>query len=158
MVYYEPIKIRIDILGLAKVIIDVVICHHRVPKLIVTDQESLFTSKFWSSLSYFLEIKRKLSIAFHQQTSDPTKRQNSSIEEYLRAFVNWEQNDSARLLPIAEFAYNNTNNTSTGHTPFKLNFGYYLKVSFKEDVNPHSKSRSADKLAEELRELMEFYC
>ncbi len=56
---------------------------------------------------------------------------------------------------MAEFAYNNTKNASTGHTLFKLNYCYYPKVSFKEDVDPCSRSRSANKLAEDLRELVE---
>ncbi len=80
------------------------------------------------------------------------------IESYLKVFVNWEQNDWVRLLPIAEFVYNNTKNASTGHTPFELNCGYHPKISFKEDVNPRSRSYSTNELAEELRELMEVYC
>ena len=59
---------------------------------------------------------------------------------------------------MAKFAYNNTKNASIGHTPFKLNCGYYPRVLFKEDVNPHSKSCSADKLAGELRKLIEVCC
>ncbi len=55
---------------------------------------------------------------------------------------------------MAEFAYNNAKNTSIGHTPFKLNCGYHPKVSFKEDIDPNSRFRSASKLAEELRELI----
>ncbi len=77
------------------------------------------------------------------------------MKAYLRAFVNWEQDDWARLLPMAEFAYNNIKNVNTSHILFELNYGYYLKVSFKEDVNLHSRSHSANELAEELRELME---
>ena len=59
---------------------------------------------------------------------------------------------------MAKFAYNNAKNTSTGHTPFELNCGYHPKVLFKEDVDPCSKSCSADKLVRELRELMEVCC
>ncbi len=80
------------------------------------------------------------------------------MEAYLRAFVNWEQDDWARLLPMAEFAYNNAKNASTGHTPFELNCGYHPRVSFEEDVDPRARSRSANELAEELRELMEVCC
>ncbi len=80
------------------------------------------------------------------------------MEAYLRAFVNWEQNDWARLLPMGEFAYNNAKNASTGHTLFKLNCGYHPRVSFEEDVDSRSRSRSANELAEELRELMEVCC
>ena len=68
MVHYKPVKVTIDALGLAEVIIDVVVRHYGLPDLIVTNRGSLFTSKFWSSLSYFLDIKQKLSTAFHPQT------------------------------------------------------------------------------------------
>ncbi len=65
MVHYEPVKVTIDAPGQAEVIIDVVVHHYGVPESIVTDRGSLFTSKFWSSLCYFLGIKKKLSTAFH---------------------------------------------------------------------------------------------
>ena len=155
MVHYEPVKITIDVPGLTKVIINVVVRHYGLPDSIITDRGSLLTSKFWSLLCYFLGIKRRLSTAFHPQTDGQTERQNSTMEAYLRAFVNWEQNDWARLLPMAEFAYNNAKNASTGHTPFELNCGFHPQVSFKDDVNPRSRSRSADELAKELRELMD---
>ena len=76
------------------------------------------------------------------------------MEAYLKAFVNFEQDDWVRLLPMAEFVYNNAKNTSTGHMPFELNCGYHLRVFFEGDLNPRSKLKSADKLLKELRELM----
>ncbi len=68
MVYYEPVYIKIDAPGLAEVIINVVLCHHKVPESIVLDWGLLFTSKFWSLLCYFLGIKKKQSTTFHPQT------------------------------------------------------------------------------------------
>ena len=56
---------------------------------------------------------------------------------------------------MAEFVYNNAKNASTGHTQFELNCGYHPRVSFEEDVDPHLRSRYANKLAEKLRELIE---
>ncbi len=109
-------------------------------------------------LYYFLGIKKKLSTAFHPQTDGQTERQNSTMEAYLKVFVNWEQDDWARLLPMAEFAYNNAKSASIGHILFELNCGYHPRVSFEEDVDPHLRSRSANELAEELRELMEGCC
>ena len=55
---------------------------------------------------------------------------------------------------MAEFAYNNAKHASMGYTPFELNCGYHSSVSYKEDVVPHSKSKVADELTEELRNLM----
>ena len=56
---------------------------------------------------------------------------------------------------MAEFAYNNAKNASTGNTLFELNCGFHPRISFEDDVNPRSKSHSADKLAKELRELID---
>ena len=76
------------------------------------------------------------------------------MEAYLRVFVNFEQNDRAKLLLMAEFVYNNAKNASTGHIPFKLNCRYHLQISYEEDINPCSKSKSADELLKESLELM----
>ena len=58
MVHYEPVKVTIDAPGLAKVIIDVVVRHHGPSDSIISNRKVIFTSKFWSSLCYFLSIKR----------------------------------------------------------------------------------------------------
>ena len=55
---------------------------------------------------------------------------------------------------MAEFTYNNAKNASSGHTLFELNCGYQPWMSYKEDVDPRSKSKSADKLSAKLRKLM----
>ena len=158
MVHYKLVKVTIDALSQAKVIIDMVVCHHGVLESIVTNWGLLFISKFWSLLCYFLRIKKMLFTTFNSQINGQIKRQNSMMEAYLAAFVNWEQDDWVKLLPIVEFAYNNIKNTSTGHTLFEFNCGYHSKVFFKEDVNPCSKSRFINKLAEELKKLIEICC
>ena len=99
IVYYESVKVTIDVARLAEVIIDIVVWHHGLLDLIVMDKGLLFTSKFWLSLCYFLNIKRRLSPAFYPQTNGQTKKQNSIIEVYLRAFINFEQNDWASYYP-----------------------------------------------------------
>ena len=90
MMYYKPVKVTINAPRLAEVIIDVVVWHHGLPNLIVTNTGSFLTSKFWSSLCYFFRVKRRLSTAFHPHTNGQTKQQNSTMEDYLRAFVNFE--------------------------------------------------------------------
>ena len=67
MVYYKPVKMTINARSLAKIIIDIIVWHHSLPDLIVTNKGLLFTLKFWSSFCYFLSIKRWLFIAFHPQ-------------------------------------------------------------------------------------------
>ena len=157
MVHYELLQTIITAPTLAKVIFDIVVRHHNLPNSIVSDRGSIFTSKFWSSLYYFLSIKRRLSTAFYPQTNGQAERQNRKMEAYLRAFVNYEQDNQARLLPMAEFAYNNAKYASIGYTPFELNCGYHLCVSCKENIDPFSRSKAADELTKELRNLMAAY-
>ena len=73
---------------------------------------------------------------------------------YLQAFVNFKQNDWVRFLLITKFVYNNAKNASSDHTPFELNCGYHPRMLYKDDVNPRSKFKSANKLLTKLRELM----
>ena len=90
MVYYKPIEITIDAPGLIEVIIDVVLRHHSLLDLIITDWGFSFTSKFWLLLYYFFAIKCWLSTAFYPLIEGQIKRQNSTMKAYLRAFVNFE--------------------------------------------------------------------
>lgn len=88
MVYYELVKVTINTLGLAEVIIDIIMYHHGISKSIVTDQGFLFTSKFWFLLYYFLSIKKRLFTTFYYQMNGQIKKQNSTMEVYLTAFIN----------------------------------------------------------------------
>ena len=62
------------------------------------------------------------------------------------------------FLPMAEFVYNNAKNASTGHTPFKLNCGYHFWMLYKEDIDPRSRSKLADELSAEFRNLIIVFC
>ena len=115
MVYYKLIKVTINALDLAIIFINIVMRYYGFPNSIVSNKGFFFTSKFWSLLYYFFSIKQKLFIAFYLQMNSQTEKQNSTIEAYLQVFINFKQNDWARFFSMAEFAYNNTKNTSNGY-------------------------------------------
>src|SRR5437660_8745064 len=96
---------------------------HGLLEEIVSDCDARFTSKFWSTLMEILGVKRKLSTSFHPETDGQTERVNQSIEQYLRSFCNYDQNNWYELLPMAEYAYNNSVTTTTGMSPFYANYG-----------------------------------
>jgi len=96
---------------------------HGQPRDIITDRGSIFTSDLWKETTKKLGIEKRLSMAFHPQTDGQMERTNSTLEQYLRAYVNYEQDDWKELLPMAEFAYNNGYQESTKHTPFFANYG-----------------------------------
>ena len=60
---------------------------------------------------------------------------------------------------MAEFAYNNIKNASTGYTLFELNCGYHPCVFYKKEeiLNSRSKSKTAEELFSKLQELMIIY-
>ena len=76
------------------------------------------------------------------------------MEAYFQAFVNFEQNNCAKLLSMAEFAYNNFKNASTGRMPFELNYGYYLHIFFKEYTKSYFYLKSSDELLAKLWDLI----
>ena len=92
-------------------------------KGIVSDRGSIFTSAFWAEICYQLQVKRRLSTAFHPQTDGQTERQNQTMEQYLRMFASEKQDNWISLLPTAQFAYNNSIHESTKATPFYVIYG-----------------------------------
>jgi len=116
--------------------------HHGLPTDIVSDRDSRFTSEVWKEFLRISGIRSRMSTAFHPQTDGQTERLNQTIEAYLRAFVSREQNDWVRLLPMAEFAYNNSTTTGNGMSPFYANYGFHpmaMDPASTEPLNPASK-------------------
>ena len=79
-----------------------------------------------------LEIKSKLSIAFHPQTDRQIERVNQELEQYLRMFIDHRQEQWPEWLEIAEFAYNNKMYSSTWMLPFKANYGQDPRMGFEK--------------------------
>lgn len=123
MVLYIPACKTWTAQDFTRVFTDCVVCKHGVPKEIVSDRGSIFTSAFWSEICFQLRIARRLSTAFHPQTDGQTERQNQVLEHYLRIFCCEQQDDWAPMLLIAEFTYNNTVHSSTGTSPFQAYCG-----------------------------------
>ena len=56
-----------------------------------------------------------------------------------------------RWLAMAEFAYNNSRQASTMMSPFEALLGYHPRMSYEDNCDPRSKSRTADGLMKELK-------
>jgi len=60
---------------------------------IISDRDTKLTSYFWQALMDKLGIKSKLSTAFHPETNGQTERMNQVLEEYLRHYYSWKQDN-----------------------------------------------------------------
>ena len=111
----------------ANLLIDNVFRFHGLPDDIISDRGPQFTSKFWKSINDIFGIKVKLSTAFHPESDGQTERINQVLEQYLRGYVNYLQDDWPEKLSLAEFSYNNSCHSSTGKSPFFSNYGFHPK-------------------------------
>ena len=80
MSHYIAVNKTLDAKQFAQVLIENLMRYYGLSDLIITDRESLFISQFWSSLAYFLGVKRRLLIAFYSQIDSQTERQNSIMK------------------------------------------------------------------------------
>ena len=125
------------------------------PRSVVSDRGTQFTSKFWNRLCNRIGTKPKLSTAFHPETDGQTESANHTLKAYLRAYINWTQNDWWDWLPLAEFEANSDINASTGVSPFLATKGYNPRSGTEPDL-PQSNDRdtsAADKLVGKIEDL-----
>jgi len=114
----------VDARDLADLFLQHVFRLHGLSRTITSDRGPQFSSAFWHLLCARLGIELRLSTAFHPQTDGQTERMNAVMEQYLRSYVNYLQDDWADWLPIAEFASNNHTSETTAVSPFFANLGY----------------------------------
>lgn len=127
---FTPTTTNLTAEELARLYVTHVFSKHGLPQNIVSDRGSEFTSRFWRAFSEMLGIDLLFSTAFHPETDGQTERVNQVLEQYLRTYADYKQSNWASLLPLAEFAYNNSPHSSTGVSPFFANKGYDPKADF----------------------------
>ncbi|MBW0559458.1 hypothetical protein O181_099173 [Austropuccinia psidii MF-1] len=123
MAIFIPAYGTITALELAQIFIIHVFSKHGLPVSMVSDRGSLFLSSFWTNLCQQLKISRDLSTAFHPETYGQTERLNQILEQYLWMYVSYHQDYWHIWLPLAEFAYNNAEHSSTKQPPFFTIYG-----------------------------------
>jgi transposase len=67
--------------------------YFRLPDFIVSDWGPQFISDFWAKFYQLFSIKFKLSTAHHPQTDGQTEIMNQYLEQRLRPFINYYQDN-----------------------------------------------------------------
>ena len=130
--YFLPFEKTGTAKQLAYLMVDRIFATHGMPSKLITDRDKLFLSQFWQTSMEMMGVKHKKSTAYHPQTDGQTERVNQTLEQYLRMFLNHQQDNWATILPVAQFTYNSYSNTSTATAPFTAVFGYIPTLRFQE--------------------------
>ena len=124
MLHLIPCNKTTDAPQFARMFLDHIVRLHGLPDSLVSDRGSIFTSHFWKCLSKLLGVNRRLSTSFHPQTEGQMERMNQTVEQYLRIYCNYQQDNWYDYLSLAEFAYNNAYQSSIKCSPFYANYGF----------------------------------
>jgi len=123
MSHFFPCSMDLDARQFANLFMKEIVRLHGLPHDIITDRGTLFTPDLWKETTGKVGIERRLSMAFHPETEGQIERTNTILEQYLRAYINYQQDDWCGYLPLAEFAYNNGYQETIKNTPFFANYG-----------------------------------
>ena len=77
------------------------------------------------------------------------ERMNQELEQYLRMYVDYRQNNLSEWLIIVEFAFNNKVYTSTKSSLFKINYGREPRMGF--DIRKKGKNVKAEEFVKEMK-------
>jgi len=94
----------------------------------------------------------KLSMAYHPQMDKQTERMNQELEQYLRVFIDYRQEQWLDWLKMAEFTYNKIH-TAKKALLFKVNYGQVPRIGFER--RKKGKYEAAEKFIEKMRKIQE---
>ena len=136
--------------GLARLFRDNVWKLHGLPESVISDRGPQFAAGMTKELNKMLGIETKLSTAYHPETDGQTERTNQELEQYLRMYVNYRQNNWAEWLAMAEFAFNNKVHVATKMLLFQINYGRELRMGF--DIRKKEKNEKTEEFVREMKE------
>ena len=142
-VIFIPAHDTIMSMDLARLFVLHVFSKYSIPSHVTSNRGSEFVSNFFQSLGTALDMRLHFTSGYHPEGDGQTKCTNQTLEQYLCVYCNYQQDNWSRLLPLAEFAYNNALSVTTGVSPFFANKGYHLNITVhpKHDI---ASSRACD--------------
>ena len=152
MMVLRPTHSTATAVDTARIVMDAVVRVHGVPRVIVSDRDTRFTSSFWREVCKSMGTSLAMSSGYHPQTDGQTERANRSIEEMLRAYVGRRQDDWDQRLGMVEYAYNNSVHSSSGYTPFYLCYGRHPLSPVQLLSQVESKNAAADAFLRQLED------
>ena len=124
MAHFVPCKKKISTRQIANLFVKDVVRLHGWPEAVISDRDPRFDADFWRALLDGSGTKLCMSTPYHPETDGQTERANRTILQMLRTFcVTGDSSSWEDQLPWLEFAYNSSEQATTGLSPFYLNHG-----------------------------------
>ena len=117
--HFTPVKSTYKASDIARIFMKEIFILHWLPKAIVSDRDSKFTSSFWKGLFQDLGTQLNFSIAYHPQANGQMERLNQMLEDMLRMYVMDKLSKWEDYLHLVEFAYNNGQQAALGTSLFE---------------------------------------
>ena len=95
-----------------------------IPQKLIFDRDTRFTSAFFKELCNVLGVQQNTSTTYHPQTDGQSERTNQTMEDLLRIFSNYQQDNWADWLPVVQYIINSRPSSTTKKAPFKLWMGH----------------------------------
>lgn len=156
MAHFIPTTTSVNTIELVKLLRDNIFRLHGLPESIICDRDPVFTSNLAREFASILSIKPHFSSAFHPQTDGQTERVNAILEQYLRAYCNYQQDNWQELLSLAEFSFNNSWSSVTRVTPFFANYGFNPRYQILARSENRYESVELTEFRQNLEKLEDF--
>ena len=88
------------------------------PGTIICDRGKQWMSKFWDRLMNRRGVRIKPTTAYHPETDGQSENAVKMLKQYLRSYVNYDEDNWVDFLPEAQIVALNQKNESTGLSPF----------------------------------------
>ena len=121
--HFIPVRMDYTMDRLAKLYVEEIVRLHGVLLSIVSNRDPHFTSRFWKELQLALGTKMKLNTTFYPQTDGQSERLIQVLEDMLRGCVMEFLGSWDKYIPLMEFSYNNSFQSSICMAPYKALYG-----------------------------------
>ena len=136
--HFIPVRINYSMDRLAELHVDEIVRLHGVSLSIVSDRDSRFTSRFWKELQLALGTRLNFCTTFYPQTDGQSERLIQVPEDMLRGCVMEFTGSWHRYIPLIEFAYNNSYQSSIGMAPYEALYSRRCRIPLcSTELNEH---------------------
>ena len=151
--YFLPVRTDYSLDKLAELYIKEIVRLHWIPISIISDRDPRFTLRFWGKLQEALGTRLNFSTTFHPQTDGQSERVIKIMEDMLRSCVIDYEGSWDRHIPLVEFVYNNSFQSSIGMAPYEALYGRkcrtplcWTELSKKKVIGPDLIQETEEKV------------